>query len=590
MTENRRSGKLAVILHADIADSTLMVQQDEHVAHERIQKTFRDFSETIEKYHGRVRELRGDALLADFERASDGVSAALVFQHEHGVHIAKYNDHIVPAVRVGIAMGEVIIADNTLTGAGVVLAQRVEQLAQPGGVCITSAVQEALPKRMPFEKENLGEKTVKGFDEKVRVFAIRLMPDTQLPKPESSSQDRSGSPILSDKPSVAVLPFTNMSGDPEQEYFADGVVDDIITDLSRFKDLLVIARNSSFSFKGKSIKIQDVARELGVRYVVEGSIRKSGNRLRITAQLIDASDETHLWGERYDRDIHDIFEVQDEIAETIVRTVAARVERHGLEKADRKVPHDLKAYDYILQAREVICDTAENNRNCRELYEQALKIDPRSAEACSGISITHGLDHSSGWTESPENSLEEAMKYAVMAVALDDDSSQSHCRLGFQKLLNREYEMAQFHLDKALSLNPNDSSAWAYKGLFFIYTGQPEEAQPVLKQAASRNPFNFTWYLWFVGLACYSARQYEDAIPPLIRSIDHFPKFIAPRRHLAACYAQLGKDQEAAEQTAKILELEPEFSIRRISKTLSYRNPADLEHYLDGLRQAGLPE
>ena len=590
MAENRRPGKLAVILHADIAGSTVLVQRDEHAAHERIQDTFRRFDSTIVKYHGRVCELRGDALLAEFDRASDAVISALAFQAEQAEYNAQLNDNIRPIVRVGIAMGEVIIADNTVTGAGVVLAQRVEQLAEPGAVCITAAIHEALPQRMPFDQESLGEQQVKGFDDQVRVYVVSLSPGTSIPEPETQLQPRSETPKLPDKPSIAVLPFTNMSGDPEQEYFADGVVEDIITDLCRFKELLVIARHSSFSYKGKSIKIQEVANELGVRYVVEGSVRKAADRIRITAQLIDGADESHLWAERYDRELHDIFDIQDEIVETIVGTVVARVERHGMERADRKAPQDLQAYDHVLQARAVLCDSAENNRRCRELYECALRADPRNAEACSGISITHGLDHISGWAESPDFSREEAMRYALKAVALDDDSSNSHNQLGFTRLFNREYELAEFHLDKALLLNPNHSVAWAYKGLYFIYIGKPEDALSVLQQAARRNPFNHTWYLWFVGLAYYCARRYQEAIQPLRRSIDHNPKFIAPRRTLAACYAQLGKSKEAAKQTEMILDLDPDFSLEKLSSMLSYRDSADLEHYLEGLRKAGLPD
>ena len=590
MATKRRSGKLAVILHADIAGSTSLVQQDEDIAHERIRDTFQRFSETIEKYQGHVRELRGDALLAEFERTSDAVTAVLAFQAEQAEYISKLTDNIRPIVRVGIALGEVIIADSTVTGAGVVLAQRIEQLAEPGGLCITGAIHEALPQRMPFDQENLGEQQLKGFDEQIRVYAVSLSLGASIPEPESLPQTEAVPLALPDKPSIAVLPFTNMSGDPEQEYFADGVVEDIITDLSRFKELFVIARHSSFSYKGKSIKIQKIASELGVRYVVEGSVRRAAERIRIAVQLIDASDESHLWGERYDRKLHNIFAIQDEIVETVVRTVVARVERHGLARADRKVPQDFKAYDYILQARAVLCENAEHNHQCRELYELALRSDPHSAAACSGISITHSLDHTSGWSESPEWSREQSMSYALKAVALDDDSSEGHCRVGLNQLYCQEYDMAAFHLDKALILNPNDPLAWAYKGLYFIYTGQPEEGLSTLKQATRRNPFHFTWFLWFVGLAYYCLRRYQEAIQPLQHSIDRNPKFIAPRRHLAACYAQLGKSKDAAEQTAMILELDSDFSIKKLSTTLSYRDSADLEHYLDGLRKAGLPD
>ena len=323
------SGRLAVILHADVAGSTQLVQQDELIAHERIQDAFRRFSNSIEKYMGRVLELRGDALLAEFDRASDAVTAALAFQVDHTYHISHLKDDLKPTIRVGVAMGEVVIADDTVTGAGVVLAQRVEQLAEPGGLCITAGLHEALPKRMPFELENLGEQVLKGFDDPVRVYRVELSPGESLPSPQQKSHRQvslksrglmaviavvvlgvaggidSWSNIsvpqeepaslgrmafpLPDKPSIAVLPFINMSDDPKQEYFVDGMTEDLITDISKISGLFVIARNSVFTYKGKAVKVRQVAEELGVRYVMEGSVRRVGNQVRINAQLIDAT-------------------------------------------------------------------------------------------------------------------------------------------------------------------------------------------------------------------------------------------------------------------------------------------------------------
>ncbi len=582
--------KLVVILHADVVGSTALVRRNETLAHERMREVFRRLAATVASYGGTTHELRGDALVAEFGRASDAVCAAVAFQSENAAQDDGHETGLRAALRIGISMGEVVIADNTITGEGVVLAQRLEQIAEAGGICLQGAAYETVPKRLPFDYQSLGERTLKGFDAPVRAYRVLLKSGEAVPAPEPAIRSRMKISQPPDNLSIAVLPFTNLSGDPEQEYFADGVVEDIITDLSRFKELLVIARNSSFTYKGKPIKIQQVARDLDVRYIVEGSLRRAGARLRITAQLIDATDGSHVWAERYDRELSDVFAVQDEIVETIVRTVASRVERHLFEKVARKAPQDLRAYDYVLRARAVICDSAQSNRRCRELYETALRIDPLSAAACRGISLTYGLDHSSGWTDSPERTFEQALSYALKAVALDDDSSAAHQRLGAQRLFGREYDLAEFHLDKALSLNPNDSHAWAYKGLYLIYTGRADEALLALERATRRNPFNFAWYLWFVGLAHYCAGRYREAIAPLRRSIDRNPGFITPRRHLAACYAQLGEQDNAAEQSAKILELEPDFSIGKLAGTLSYRDPADLEHYLDGLRKAGLPE
>ncbi len=357
MAAKRLSGKLAVILHADVVGSTVLVQQNEQTAHARIQDSFQRFGKTISNYHGKVRELRGDALLAEFERASDAISAALSFQSDQANYNAQLDDDIRPLVRVGIAMGEVVIADDTITGAGVVLAQRLEQLADPGGLCITPAIREAMPRRMPFELENIGEQELKGFDEPVGVYRVALTSGATVPSPEPgrSSDSAVGSQRLrivatavvlaviaaatygfvtwqsseaiipesaqqipSEKPSIAVLPFNNMSGDPDQEYFADGITEDLTTDLSRISGLFVVARNSSFSYKGRSVDLRTVARELGVQYVLEGSVRRADDQIRINAQLVDGSNGGHVWADRFDGTMADIFTLQDNVNREIV--------------------------------------------------------------------------------------------------------------------------------------------------------------------------------------------------------------------------------------------------------------------------------
>jgi len=390
MAKESLSGKLAVILHADVAESTALVQRDEKLAHERIQNTFGHFSETIEKYQGRVQELRGDALLAEFERASDAVVAALAFQTGHANFIGHFDDDLKPTVRIGIAMGEVIIADNTITGAGVVLAQRVEQLAKPGGLCITGAIHEALPQRMPFDQRNLGDQRLKGFEESVRVYTVELKEDTELPEPttlagtEKSSANRwlkitasivlvvgvgllawfqpwatKYDPLseektelsLPDKPSLAVLPFTNRSDDPSQIYFSDGISEDIITGLSRLRNLIVISRNSSFTFRNTSAKVQDIGKDLGAKYLLEGSIRKAGKQIRITAQLIDTNSGHQLWAERYDRELTDIFAVQDEITERIVSILSIQLSGDEQRQITNSATKSFDAYDLFLQAQ-----------------------------------------------------------------------------------------------------------------------------------------------------------------------------------------------------------------------------------------------
>jgi TolB-like protein/class 3 adenylate cyclase len=337
MERDRLSRKLAVILHADVVGSTSLVQKNETLAHERIQAAFHKFSETIHSYGGITCELRGDALVAEFERASDAVTTALVFQSLNREFSSALNDEIQPQLRVGISLGEVVIADNTVTGEGVVLAQRLEQLADTGGIVVQGAVSETVPTRMPFHFESLGEHKLKGFELPVRAFSVSLKPGESVPAPESDVYSRSES-ILSNrpsklhvsseagKPSIAVLPFKNMSGDPEQEYFSDGISEDIVTELARFHDLFVIARHSSFSFKNQALDISDIGQKLGVQYLVEGSIRKSAGRVRITAQLIEVATGSHIWADRYDRELEDIFAVpcrdENSIAPRPVMTIA----------------------------------------------------------------------------------------------------------------------------------------------------------------------------------------------------------------------------------------------------------------------------
>ena len=393
MEKDHLTRKLAVILHADVVGSTLLVQQNETLAHERIQAAFHNFSETIKTYGGIARELRGDALVAEFDRASDAVPAALAFQVLNEEFNSKFDDDIQPQLRIGISLGEVIIADNTITGAGVVLAQRLEQLADPGGVVVQGSVSETVPARMPFEFESLGEQMLKGFDQPVRAFAARLQPGKELPASEIIANPQSAGPEglqVPDKPSIAVLPFTNMSSDDEQEYFSDGITEDIITELSRFRSLFVIARNSSFTYKGQAVDIRQVGHELGVRYVLEGSVRRAGESVRITAQLIEAQSGNHIWADRYDRQLDDIFAVQDEVSRTIAATLLGRVEQDRLKLTETSRPENLAAHDYLLRGKTYLFRyTDENIKNAMGYLEKAVKTSPRYADAYAWLALCH---------------------------------------------------------------------------------------------------------------------------------------------------------------------------------------------------------
>ena len=595
MAKDRLSGKLALIMHADVAGSTALVQQDEQLAHERIQGTFHRLGDTITKYHGHVRELRGDALLAEFERASDAVTAAFAFQSEQVDSNKQLNDRIQPMVRVGIAMGEVIIADDTITGTGVVLAQRLEQMSVPGGVVIQGAAYETIPGRFPFEYEDLGEQALKGFDQPIRAFAVRLQPGKELPVPEVIATPQSAELEglkVPDKTSIAVLAFDNLSGDPGQEYLSDGISESIITGLSLFSGLFVIARQSSFSYKEKAATVQEIASNLGVQYILEGSVQRSNNRVRVIAQLIDAMTGHHLWAQQYDRQWEDIFALQDDITQHIISNIGSF--EGPLEKATRaqikqKAPSDLRAYDYLLLGRErFFLVTKEGNAKARELFQKSVELEPSYSLGHTWIAWTHLVDRDFGWSDAPVASLNLGLDHAQKAVALDNTEAQAHWVLGMALTNSKnKQKIAIAEFERALSLIPNNADLAASYGWALSYLGRAEEAAESIKKAMRLNPVYPDWYIQGLMLALYSARSYEEVIA-VSKTIN--VRHLTTHLVLAGSYAQMGQLDDAEISAANALEENPDFSLRQWSENLSYENPADLEHYIDGLRKAGLPE
>jgi len=592
--------KLAVILHADVVGSTALVRINETLAHERIQDAFHRFSKTIESYGGVARELRGDALVAEFERASDAVSAAVAFQAENSEFNTALDDNIRPELRMGISMGEVVIADNTITGESVVLAQRLEQLAESGGVCIQGAAYETVPQRIPFEYENLGERRVKGFEEPVRAYAVTLKPGEKIPAPESTVASVEIHPELPDKPSIAVLPFTNMSGDPEQEYFADGITEDIITELSRFRELFVIARNSSFGFKGQSVDIGEIARKLGAQYVVEGSVRKAGNRVRITAQLVDTMTGNHVWADRYDRDLQDIFAVQDEVVRAIVTALPGQLRHTELERAERKPPSDWKVYDLVVRATgRVLQESKPAIAEARALLEQALAMDPRYALTHAWLCTAHLHEWYGHWTTSPKASLELALKHGRLAVKLDETSYLGHWLLSEVYLIGlRNPVEAKIHAEWAVTLNPNASGAIAWMGFISGCLGEHDKGIELAREALRLDPLAPGWLRCLLGHAYFMARRYDEAISAYkAASLE----WVAVLGWLAASYAQASRIDEARATASSYLKEarkemvayplgEPESWIEFLVARSGFVRQEDINHFVDGLRKAGLPE
>jgi adenylate cyclase len=592
MGKDHLSRKLAVLLHADVVGSTSLVQKNETLAHERIQDTFRRFSETISNYGGVALEIRGDALVAEFAMVSDAVSASLGYQAANTTLNKQLSDDIRPVLRIGIAMGEVVVADNTVTGEGIVLAQRLEQLAEPGGVCIQGAAYETLPKRLPFEFENLGEQQVKGFDEPVRVYAVGLKTGAALPEPQTVVRPETLALDLPEKPSIAVLPFTNMSGDPEQEYFSDGVTEDIIMELSRISTLFVISRHSSFAFKGEKVGIKGVGQKLCVQYVVDGSVRKVGNRVRITAQLIETATGNQIWGDRYDRELEDIFAVQDELTETIAATVGGRVTADGWQRV-RTPRTNFNAYDLVLQGQALHFRVLkEANSQAQQVLTQALELDPDNVRAHMLLGAVHRLDFADEWSEVPARSLERALRHGKRSVQLDDLDGQAHAHLGETLLDLGKLDQARVHFEKAITLNPVDIVSRALYSLYFTDTGKAEEAIEQLSVVARLDPFELSWIPWFRGIAYYLLYRYEESIDCLLRASEPISDI---HRWLAASYAQTDKLGEAADQLDQYLQARERELLSFPGRTFAdwepiwrkeYSHQAYSDHLCEGLEKA----
>ncbi len=609
MEKEQLSRKLAVILHADVVGSTSLVQKNETLAHERIQAVFNNFSETIRTYGGIAREIRGDALVAEFDRASDAVTAALVFQGLNEEINSKINDDIQPRLRIGISLGEVIIADNTITGAGVVIAQRLEELADSDGVVVQGSISETVPDRMPFEFESLGEQILKGFDKPVRAFTARLLPGRPMPIPEvkssystdklndsetqskfswQSNETLTGVPLdLPEKPSIAILPFQNMSADPEQEYFADGITEDIITELSKITELFVISRNSTFTYKGKATKAQDVCRDLGVRYMLEGSVRKVDQQVRITAQLIDGISSGHLWAERYDRGLADIFAVQDDVTEKIVDALEVKLVIDAKDQPARMETGNLEAYDFVLRGREQFrLFSKDGNLKANRLYEQAIELDPNYAAAYAGLAMTCLHE----WFRGSADALDRAYDFALKASELGPSLPLVCEALGNILLFRRRYDEAVAAAQRWIKIEPGSADSYANLAGALIVCGEPEQVISLVDKAMRLNPFYPFYYILYKGLAYQAMERYEEALDAIKRSVAHNPDALHPQIHLAACLGLLGMKAPAREALAQVRRMVPGFSMAWVQTFLPYMRATDLERLTEGLRIAGLDQ
>jgi adenylate cyclase len=541
----------------------------------------------IAKNRGRIIKTAGDGMLIEFQSVADAVQCAIEIQRR----MARRNGDVPAArwiqFRIGINLGDVIVEDGDVFGDGVNVAARLQELAEPGGICVSRAVRDQVQvgDRFDVDFEDLGDQAVKNIVRPIATFRVRLDPaDTDATKPKQATV---GVESGSERPSIAVLPFANMSGDPEQEFFADGLTEDIITALSRFRELFVISRNSTFVYKGKAVSIQDFAKRVGVQYVVEGSVRKAGNRVRVTVQLIDALSDRHIWAERYDRELEDIFAIQDEVTSAIVATLPGRIEAARIERADRKPTANMAAYEHVLAGKVLHHrSTREDNEQAQRALDQAIALDPKYAHAHAWKACVLGQAWVYGWCESAEVALVEVGEELQIALGLDESDSDVHRILAAWNLVQRQYDKAMYHEERALALNPNNDLIVVQQGELLTWLGRPEEGIDWIKRAMQLNPYHPERYWNHLGRAYYAARRYAEAAAA-------FAKISAPdhthHAFLAATFAQMGDATAAAAHADQVVKRAPDFSVQRYLETLHYKRADDREHHRDGLLKAGLP-
>lgn len=586
MAEERVQRRLAAILAADMVGYSRLMEADEEGTIAR-QKAYRKdlIDPSITNHQGRIVKTTGDGLLIEFASVVDAVRCALEVQQGMAEHEGDKPEDRRIQYRVGVNLGDIVIDGEDILGEGVNIASRLEGLSEPGGICISRAAHDQIQGKLPLTVDDLGEHQVKNIARPVHVFQIRLDDPSSVAEPAT---DQSALTAPSEKPSIAVLPFDNMSGDPEQEFFADGITEDIITELSRFPGLFVIARNSSFTYKGRAVRMQDVGRELGVRYVAEGSVRKAGNRVRVTIQLIEAATGNHVWAERYDRELTDIFDLQDEITQTIVATLPGRLDTAEAERLRRKPPSDMAAYDCLLTAKILHHRiTKEDNSEALRLLDKAIELDPDFAQSYAWKACTLGQAMARGYTDDVDTSWKEASTALQRAVALDENDVECHRILCEVNMSSRDWEAAELHHNRAFVLNPNDPRLAAQRGELLTWMGKAEEGAEWIRKAIRLDPYEAHLRAHLLGRSLYALRDYEGALSA-------FRQIPSPRyRHLAdmaAISAQMGKADEAKALAAKVLELEPGFTITGYMEGLAYREDADRAHHLEGLRKSGLPE
>jgi adenylate cyclase len=585
MPEERLQRRLAAILSADVVGYSRLMGLDEAGTLLRLNALRRELIDpTIAAHSGRIVKLMGDGALVEFASAVDAVTCAIEIQKRLREHDAAGSKANPIQFRIGINVGDIIIEGEDILGDGVNIASRFEGIAEPGGISISEDTWRQVQGKVAANFVDAGEQTLKNITRPLRVYRL-----DQAPAAATASAAPRPMPAQSDKPSIAVLAFNNMSGDPEQEYFSDGISEDIITDLSKVSELCVIARNSTFTYKGKSVDVKQVGRELGVSYVLEGSVRKAGNRVRVTGQLIDVASGGHVWADRFDRELTDIFAVQDELTREIIAALKLKLTSEQKGRLSRKTTIDVEAYNLFLRGREqALLQTKSSNVEARALLGRAIAISPDFAAAYAYIAFTCLNDYVIGKGEAAEQSLRTSLELATRAVAMDGDDPYSHFVLSAISIWRRNYETAHAEVQCCLALAPSSTEGLLQLANLHYYEGNPSAALDTLNAYMRLDPLYPGLALHFVAQAQHSLGQYEAAVQTLKRRLERDPKSETGYALLASCYGHLGQIDESRSAWAQVMTIAPDFSVERRWGILPFKNPAGYAHRVEGLRKAGL--
>jgi len=588
MGAERTKRKLAAILSADVAGYSRLMEDDDEATVRTITAYREAVTNLIQGHHGRVVDAKGDNILAEFASVVDAVRCGVEIQKELKAKNDELPEKRRMEFRIGINLGDVIQEGDTLYGDGVNIAARLEGLADGGGICLSGTAFDQVEGKTGLEFEYVGEQAVKNIKKPVRVYRVKTEGGV-------SDVETSQELPLPDKPSIAVLPFTNMSGDSGQEYIADGITENIIACLSKISEMFVISRNSTFVYKGKSVKIQEVGRNLGVRYILEGSVQKAGERVRITAQLIDATTGHHLWAERYDRSMEDFFNLQDEITQEIV--IALQVELTEGERARAyRTTRNLEAWAYVVQAvGHFRRFTREDNAKARKLAIRATKLDPEYVLAWIALGWTHVMDAGFGTGESATEHFKQAVTLAEKAVAMDDSNAEARSLLGYVRLFEKEYDKALLEGAKAIDLDPNNAYSYSTLAHTMLFSGDFNGAIKMFHKAIRLSPYYPDWNLLNLGNAYYMSERYKEAIEAwkhyhmlLKRRGLSERRFIIGHIGLTACYIRLGHEDLAKKHLKEVFRLNPNFTLENMRRLNPYKDPNHLEHIISALREAGL--